>query len=463
MSSFPCAIFPDEIEPFVLSLRPYEVADIGSIGWIEQHEVLLKLCQQAFIEASTKQEEVIKERLMLEGKLPLLIHELFSVLVWRTKVLPRLLALKNPDSSFLLYSVIYHEANIGSLLETILYHRSTCEALGSNALDLIDYCAQAIGRLVGLLAQGYNDREDDPPPEVLLNESTEEEICRMERGLEFRIGMKCLSIVSYLVDGLDQLPLSAATRLVREHDFPCLIAEMLNAKPWLRRSRTGIFEKFRNDCWQPAVGDAVLMVTETEAQTWFCLYKLLFNGDLMRDYEINNYRQREIGKCVGLLNENLLDQLPALVPLKQHLCSLQVTKEASGTPGGRATLLLEELPELKDKLLSTARRIGWDVIVERHRKIFIDVQQEDIREMAKRITTAYNMELMENYTTKEDEQERARRAANLDNSGVKVCGQCGASATKKCSKCLNVFYCSRECQVQNWPDHKELCHQLKIG
>uniref|UniRef100_A0A182TJK7 MYND-type domain-containing protein n=1 Tax=Anopheles melas TaxID=34690 RepID=A0A182TJK7_9DIPT len=459
MASYPCAVFPEEIEPFVQSIRPYQVADIGSKGWIEQHEVLQKLCQQAFIEATTKQEEVVKEQLILEDKIPLLVHELYSVLVWRTEVLPRLLALKNPDASFVLYSVIYHEANVCSLLETVLYHRSGCEALGSNALDLIDYCAQAAGRLIGLLANGYNDREDDPPPDELLNESTAEEVVRMGRTMDFRIGVKSLGIVSYLVEGLDQLPLSAATRLVRVHDFPCLIAEVLHAKPWLRRNREGVFEKYRNGSWISAHGDAILKVTETEAQTWFCLYRLLFNGDLMRDYEINSYRHREIGKCVGLMNEQLLDQLPALIPLKQHLCTLQLTNEAGGGAGGStASLLLEELPEVRERLMQAARRTGWDQIVEKQRKIFIDLQEHDVVKMAKRIGAAYNTDVLERYT---EQEEKKRKQGENDANTVKVCGNCGASAAKKCSDCMHVYYCSRDCQLQNWTDHKELCRQLK--
>ncbi|XP_035893290.1 zinc finger MYND domain-containing protein 10 homolog [Anopheles stephensi] len=459
MTSYPCAVFPEEIDPFVESIRPYEVAEIGNKGWIEQHEVLQKLCQQAFIEASTKQEEIVKERLMLEGKVPLLIHELFSVQVWRTEVLPRLLALKNPDATFVLYSVIYHEANICSLLETILYHRTSCEALDSAALDLIDYCAQAISRLIGLLANGYNDREDDPPPEELLNESTSEEIVRMGRGMDYRIGVKCLGIVSYLVEGLDLLPLSAATRLVRVHDFPCLIAEILHSKPWLRRNREGVFEKYRNASWFPAYGDAVLKVTETEAQTWFCLYRLLFHADLMRDYVINGYRHREIGKCVGLLNEQLLDQLPALIPLKQHLCTLQLTKETVSSPSAASSLLLEELPEIREQLLQTARRTGWQRIVEQQRKIFIDLEDLDVVEMAKRIGAAYNTDLLEKYTEQEEQYRKQSEAGSR--TEAKVCGSCGASAAKKCSNCLLVFYCSRDCQLQHWPEHKELCRQLK--
>uniref|UniRef100_A0A182M7D7 MYND-type domain-containing protein n=1 Tax=Anopheles culicifacies TaxID=139723 RepID=A0A182M7D7_9DIPT len=440
MASYPCAVFPEEIDPFVQSIRPYQIADIGSKGWIEQHEVLQKLCQQAFIEATTKQEEIVKERLILEGKIPLLIHEVYSVLIWRTEVLPRLLGLKDPDATFVLYSVIYHEANVCSLLETVMYHRTSCEALGSSALDLIDYCAQAIGRLIGLLANGYNDREDDPPPSDLLNESTSEEIIRMGRGIDFRIGIKCLGVVSYLVEGLELLPLSAATRLVRVHDFPCLIAEILHAKPWLRRNREGVFEKYRNASWMPAHGDAVLKVTETEAQTWFCLHRLLFNGELMRDYEINGYRHREIGKCVGLLNEQLLDQLPALIPLKQHLCTLQLTKENFPTGSTSTSLLLEELPEVREQLLQTARRMGWQQIVDKQRKIFIDLEDHNILEMAKRIGAAYNTDLLEKYT---EHEENIRKQDETDQIGAKVCGNCGASASKKCSNCLQIFYCSR--------------------
>uniref|UniRef100_A0A182Q634 MYND-type domain-containing protein n=1 Tax=Anopheles farauti TaxID=69004 RepID=A0A182Q634_9DIPT len=455
MASYPCAVFPCDIDAFVGSIRPFQVEDIGSKSWIEQHEVLLKLCQQACIEATTKQEEVVKEQLVVEGKLATLIHELHCVLVWRTEILPRLLKLKDPDATFLLYSVIYHELNVCSLLETILYHRNSCEAVGSDALDLIDYCAGRIGQLIGLLANGYNNCNDDPPSEELLNESISEEVVRMGRGMDFRIGMKCLSISSYLVDGLEKLPLSAAGRLVRTHDFPCLIAEVLHAKPWLQRNRDGLFEKYRNDRWTLAPGDAVLQVTETEAQTWFCLYRLLFNSELMNDYEINAYRQREIGKCVGLLNEQLLDQLPALIPLKQQLCTLQLSSGCTSSTGP-SLVLLEELPVVRERILQAAQRTGWSVIVEKQRKIFLDLDEHETTEIAKRIGTAYSTDLLHQYI-----EQNSSQMPKEPTGEQQTCGNCAAPAKKKCSKCLHTFYCSRDCQLQHWPDHKELCHQLK--
>uniref|UniRef100_A0A182N3V6 MYND-type domain-containing protein n=1 Tax=Anopheles dirus TaxID=7168 RepID=A0A182N3V6_9DIPT len=456
MSSYPCAVFPDEIDAFVGSIRPFQVEDIGSKSWIEQHEVLLKLCQQACIEATTKQEEVVKERLIVEEKITTLIHELHSVRVWREEVLPRLLALKDPDATFLLYSVVYNELNVCSLLETILYHRTSCEAVGSEALDLIDYCAGRIGQLIGLLANGYNNREDDPPPEELLNESTSEEVVRMGRNMDFRIGMKCLAISSYLVDGHHLLPLGAAGRFVRTHDFPCLIAEVLHAKPWLQRNRDGIFEKYRNDCWTQARGDAVLQVTETEAQTWFCLHRLLFSSELMNTYEINAYRQREIGKCVGLMNEQLLDQLPALIPLKQQLCTLQLSSESVPSTGP-SLVLLEELAMIRERILKVAQRTGWGVIIEKQRKIFLDLDENEVTEIAKRIGAAYNTDLLQQYA----EQSNSSKESEEPIAGQQTCGNCGALAKKKCSKCLYTFYCTRDCQLQHWPEHKELCHQLK--
>ena len=47
----------------------------------------------------------------------------------------------------------------------------------------------------------------------------------------------------------------------------------------------------------------------------------------------------------------------------------------------------------------------------------------------------------------------------MDNN--RLCNTCkrreNVKHVKRCSRCKNVFYCSRECQVRDWPNHKPFC------
>lgn len=43
-----------------------------------------------------------------------------------------------------------------------------------------------------------------------------------------------------------------------------------------------------------------------------------------------------------------------------------------------------------------------------------------------------------------------------------VCKKCGNRASLRCAKCKQTYYCSRECQTDNWLDHKAACRILTI-
>ncbi|XP_053683107.1 zinc finger MYND domain-containing protein 10 homolog [Sabethes cyaneus] len=439
--SFPNVVLPEEIEYFVQSLRQFQVADIGNQSWFEQYEYVLKLTQQACIEASTEQEEVVKEQIVIEAKLPALVHEIFSVRIWRNRILPKLVDGNDLKASFVPYSVLYYEMNIVALLETILFHRNGCETLGDSILDLIDYCTQATGLLIGLANDEgtQHDRETQR-----MKETSQEELDRLKRDMHFRVGLKSITILNYIVENLASLPLSVSNRLIKTHDVPCLISNVLHYKPWLRKRKD--FEKFVNDRWESVFGSDVFRIVKSEAQAWMCLFGLLTNQTIMSEYEINEFRQREIGKCVGLLNEQILDQIPALMHLKQVLCSIQM--KAGSKTAYRSNLLLEEVPEIENNLMANAKTYGWKKIVEKHKKIFVDLTQQEITELARRLNTAYNTDLLE-------------MSENKVETGDKKCSTCKQPAEKKCSRCSAVYYCSRDCQVADWPRHKDLCHQLK--
>jgi hypothetical protein len=40
---------------------------------------------------------------------------------------------------------------------------------------------------------------------------------------------------------------------------------------------------------------------------------------------------------------------------------------------------------------------------------------------------------------------------------VDICVVCSKPATSRCSRCKAVSYCSKQCQVENWKQHKDLC------
>merc|ERR1712070_206586 len=40
---------------------------------------------------------------------------------------------------------------------------------------------------------------------------------------------------------------------------------------------------------------------------------------------------------------------------------------------------------------------------------------------------------------------------------TQFCAYCRADASERCSRCKQEWYCSRECQVKHWKQHKAIC------
>lgn len=438
-------IQPSEYDIYINSIKKFQVNEIGTDEWFETHEILIKFNQQAIIEASSFREELVKELFVLNDKLKILVHEAYCVLIWRTKILPKLMVTESDaNSTFVLYSILYHEAIAISLLEILLYHENGCQALGEIAIDIIDYCAQAIVQLIALTHLKHVQENADP--KKVHTETASEELERQKGDLLFKIGLRCLTILSFIADKIDTMPISIVRRMVVTHDVPCLLSEVLNAQPWIRNVN-GV-EKYIDDKWISINDIDVNKVTKVEAHVWFCLRQLLFSKEAMSFYEINQFRQREISKCQEFLSINLLDQLPPLADLKHRLCTISLS-DSSVRSGN---IILEEIPEIKNQIINNAKNIGYKQIAENHMERFFNLNTSELANIAKRLSDTYNIELFE----KMDKQTPKTQ------SDEHYCAECCVVAFKKCANCQQSFYCSRECQIKNWPIHKNIC-QMKKG
>ncbi|XP_037813715.1 zinc finger MYND domain-containing protein 10 homolog [Lucilia sericata] len=449
-------VYPEELTYFIESIRPFQIKDVGSSKWLDVHEMIIKLSQQALLEAAEHREEEVKEMLIARDKLKVLIHEAFCIFLWKTRVLPHLLDIDpNPAATFLIYTVLYHEGAVISLLDMALYHESGCEALQDSAIDLIDYCAQAVAQVIGLASMGYHENDTN----IDVDESILTELERQKRDLIYKIGLRSISILNYLADNANSLPISASRRLIVTHDIPWLMADLLNFRPWQKRTKKGL-EKYIDEKWTLVKGEAVAKVVKHEAQAWFCLRQILFNNNLMSSYELNDERRKQLAKCQGLLHESLLDQLPPLIDLKQLLCQLTMSSKSSNV-SKKTNLVLEELPEIRENLIKETEESGGFLgIAQLQESIFLNNDRDQILNTAQRLNAAYNTDLLAELEAKAEELEKEIKEEKTNKATSEKdhkCANCLADAEKKCSNCKNIYYCSRKCQLDDWMQHKQNC------
>ncbi|XP_064154274.1 zinc finger MYND domain-containing protein 10 [Anguilla rostrata] len=438
-SSFQQVLFPGEAEGYIQNLEIFQLKDIGCPRWFKQHEYIEKLNMQAILNATGSQDEFVKELLVSLGKIPTLVHEMILVEVWKVKIFPILCQLQdfNPQSTFPLYMVIHHEATIINLLETVMFHRESCEAAEDSVLDLVDYCH----RKLTLLA-GRSERED-PTTEgrlthtVDVNSSSIQELKKQSEALEFEISLKALSVLRYITDHTDSVSLSALTRLLCTHNLPCVLVQLVEHCPWSRFSK-GQLEKYIDGKWQKIPREDQVKMTKLDGQVWIALLNLLLKPECQRKYDFNNFNKSQLLKLRAFLTEVLIDQLPNLGELQRFLSHLAVTDPAPP----KKDLILEQIPEMWNNIMKDNSG-KWKAVAKYQVKQAFSPSESDLRQQACRLAQTYNLDVIESFIPEKPK-----------------CGSCGSEASKRCSRCQGEWYCRRECQVKHWPKHKKACQLM---
>ncbi|XP_010143389.1 PREDICTED: zinc finger MYND domain-containing protein 10, partial [Buceros rhinoceros silvestris] len=349
--------------------------------WLRQHECVEKLNIHAILSASAGQEQHLTELLVTYAKIPVLIGELISVEIWKHKIFPVLCRLEDfkPRSTFPIYLVLHHEASIINLLETVFFYKEICESAEDSVLDLIDYCH----RKLTLLAARSTGRQTVTPvelrPQDLASPSSLQELQEQAETMEFEISLKALSVLRFITDQVESLPLSALTRMLRTHNLPCLLVELVEHCPW-SCWEAGKLKKFENGTWHVVPPEDQMKMTKLDGQVWLALLNLLLSPECQRKYHFDGFNKSQLLKLRAFLTEVLMDQLPNLVEMQRFLSHLAVTEPAPP----KKDLVLEQVPVIRDHILK--KNTGKHVF---------SPTEEELKLQARRWAQIYSLDMME--------------------------------------------------------------------
>ncbi|XP_012323246.2 zinc finger MYND domain-containing protein 10 isoform X3 [Aotus nancymaae] len=375
--------------------------------WNQQHENLEKLNMQAILDATVSQGEPIQELLVTHGKIPTLVEELIAVEMWKQKVFPVLCRVEDfkPQNTFPIYMVIYHEASIINLLETVFFHKEVCESAEDTVLDLVDYCHRKLTLLVARSGCG-----GPPEEEGSQEDNPMQELQKQAELMEFEIALKALSVLRYITDCVDSLSLSTLSCMLSTHNLPCLLVELLEHSPWSRQEG-GKLQQFNGSRWHTVVPSEQQKLSKLDGQVWIALYNLLLSPEAQARYCLTSFAKGHLLKLQAFLTDTLLDQLPNLAHLQSFLAHLALAE----TQPPKKDLVLEQIPEIWERL-ERENRGKWRAIAKHQVQHVFSPSEQDLRLQAQ-----------------------------------------SAEASKRCSRCRNEWYCSRECQVKHWEKHGKTC------
>jgi len=397
-----------------------------------------QLAIQSIIQALSNREETVKEALITHEKLPILVHELILIELWREQILPEILKAKLM-AGFCIYPILYHESTCINLLETVLFHSEAAETLGDAGLDLTDYCLRTLNYFTSATDFAEEDEEEGGEGDIKAD-TVDVDMKKQSESLLLGISMKCLTTVRYIIDNVEKLGNGLISRLVVSSDTPMLLAELIIRKPWRREYwKEGTIVEFdpTDNRWKDIDPSMRLLIGPTEVQAWLGLYLLLKNNRILSSYEIFDSRKNNLLKLRPYLNDLTLDQVPILTELQLFLNQLAISSGPFGP--SRSPLLLEMVPPIRDALENEFEK-NRKKILDACMREFVTGSKDVMIEKAKRLAASYDFDNFE---------------AALPT--IRQCASCGNDATKKCGKCREVWYCTRHCQVQHWDQHKKQC------
>ena len=365
-----------EADRHVEDLRTFPFVDIGSSRWLAQHEFLTKLNLQAHVNAASMRDEFVLEAFVLHEKLPLIIRELVACERWKQNAYPLMKTWLDENNSIKGYLLLYQEGVLINLLEALLYHKQGCEAAGDLIVELVDYCHRKLVFLLNAPPPNRPANKDDLKKQLLKEAEPEHHSAEQEYSINMSCAMCCLSMVRFMTDHIDALPLAVTARILDTYDLLMVLCPLLEVKPWLHEAADGEQRRFLQGHWARVPEAEARQMAKAEAQCWLAVYNLVLTPSVRRRYQFNSYRKNVLLRVRKFLHETTVDQIPILVELMARstrcscrsrrarrrrgprTCSSSCPSSASSSPRA-STGAPSSTPRRAARSTTPRRRSGW--------------------------------------------------------------------------------------------------------
>eukprot|EP00884_Botryococcus_braunii_P023017 jgi/Botrbrau1/939/Bobra.0167s0050.1 len=302
-----------EAERIVQGLVVSRVEEVGTEAWFKQHAAIEKLNLQAHFNAQQHADEFVVEALVSHDKLGALIHDLLVTEAWKEQVLPLTFShLANNTDSITAYILLYHEAALANLLELLpeilddrpgrhqepgqdrrrLRHSAAQSAVlstGTERYRRTPFWSSVIGATgrsssFTTLLQYPSEKKagapfsdpfansfdrNEPNPEEILARGPEDDLKKKQLDVEFVVALCALSILRYISDQAEELPMSVGVRLVSTNDTLLVLAPLMDKPPWVQRCKGSLYKWDANQ-WRLVPPEDHLRLDKVTAQTSPC-------------------------------------------------------------------------------------------------------------------------------------------------------------------------------------------------
>lgn len=363
-----------EAELTIRELQPLGFCDIGSDKWKNKRDAVEQLNMCTHANAVRQVDDYVKTFLVEHDKLPALLHELLMMEAWRQRVVDPSSAVTSKPTAELLaaiassptgpYMYCSYESILVNLLECVCFYEETVTGFGDDILELIDYCWRQVSFLFSMerelsqvqpaddVSSAANALSSNDPVKTLLKSMKQQSVTR---------AMGCISILWFIVDRLNDLPLAVSNSILNKNDLLVGLSDILVMQPWVRRVGPAggkgavAFQKFFNGDFAPVSDSDALVVCVPEAHAWFCMHKLLCDPEVRRRYQYTTHKKEIILKVRRFMNETLIDQIPALSSVQRALEELSFMEPPSGTEEkfkSNNLIIIEQVPRIITAVMS---------------------------------------------------------------------------------------------------------------